>query len=320
MKFFEYLIKKIKKSTLLEKIVTIFLIFLIIAMLSNIKFSSREGFTNTKKEFIRKSGSDIFDNFYVGIYDDLVYNELKNKYEVGKIINTKKPTRESKILDIGCGTGHHVNLFNEYKINNVIGIDNSPAMIKKAQENYPNSTFKLCNALNSIEFPSNTFTHITCLYFTLYYIKNKRLFFENCYNWLEPGGVLVIHLVDMNNFDPIIPVANPFVIVSPQTYAKERITKSAVKFNTLDYKSDFKLDKNIHANTTELNKSNAMFKETLKFKDSNKVRINEHKLYMTSQKSILALARKVGFSLLSAEEMMKIQYENNYLYTLVKPS
>ena len=135
-----------------------------------------------------------------------------------------------------------------------------------------------------------------------------------------PGGILVIHLVNMNNFDPIIPIGNPFVIVSPQTYAKERITKSSVKFNTLDYKSDFKLDKNINANTTQLNKPNALFKETLKFKNSNKVRINEHKFYMTSQKSILALAREVGFSLQSAEEMMKIQYENNYLYTLVKPN
>jgi ubiquinone/menaquinone biosynthesis C-methylase UbiE len=317
MKFFEYLIKKVKKSTLLEKIVFICLVFLVIIMLSNIK-SGREGFSDSKKEFIRKSGSNIFDNFYVGIYDDLVYSEVKNKYEVGKIMNSKKPTQESKILDIGCGTGHHVNLFNDYNISEVIGVDNSPAMIKKAQENYPKLNFKLCNALNSIEFPANSFTHITCLYFTIYYIKNKRQLLENCYNWLMPGGVLVLHLVDMNNFDPIVPVANPFVIVSPQTYAKERITKSTVKFNTLDYKSDFNLDKNIDANTTTLNKPNALFKETLKFKDSNKVRINEHKFYMASQKSILSLAREVGFSLKSVDEMIQIQYENNFLYTLVK--
>ena len=51
-----------------------------------------------------------------------------------------------------------------------------------------------------------------------------------------------------------------------------------------------------------------------------KTRINEHKLYMSSQKSILGLARDVGFILLAQEEMDKIQYENNYLYTLQKPS
>ena len=41
---------------------------------------------------------------------------------------------------------------------------------------------------------------------------------------------------------------------------------------------------------------------------------------MSSQKSILAAARDVGFTLQSQEEMDSIQYENNYLYTLVKPS
>ena len=56
-----------------------------------------------------------------------------------------------------------------------------------------------------MEFPADTFTHITCLYFTIYYIKDKRLFFENCFKWLKPHGVLVIHLVNMNKFDPILP-------------------------------------------------------------------------------------------------------------------
>ena len=319
MKFLDYLIKKVKRSTLLEKIVFICLIILLIVILSN-KLSNREPFTNNKKEFIKKTGKDIFDEFYVNIYDDLVYSELKNNYEVSKIVNSKKPTRQSKILDVGCGTGHHVNLFDELNIQYVLGIDNSPSMIKKAKENYPKSKFKLCDTTNSIEFEPNTFTHITCLYFTIYYIKNKKVFLENCYNWLMPGGILVIHLVDMKKFDPILPVANPFILVSPQKYAKERITKSTVKFNTLDYKSDFKLDNSINCNNSELSKPNAIFKETLKFKNTNKVRINEHKFYMSTQKAILSLAKDVGFILKSVEEMSKIEYENNYLYILVKPN
>ncbi len=319
MKFLDYLIKKAKRSTLLEKIVFICLIILLIVILSN-KLSNREAFTNNKKEFIKKTGKDIFDEFYVNIYDDLVYSELKNNYEVSKIVNSKKPTRQSKILDIGCGTGHHVNLFDELNIEYVLGIDNSPHMIKKAKENYPKSKFKLCDTTNSMEFEPNTFTHITCFYFTIYYIKNKKLFLENCYNWLMPGGILVIHLVDMKKFDPILPVANPFILVSPQNYAKERITKSTVKFNTLDYKSDFKLDNSINCNNCELSKPNAIFKETLKFKNSNKVRINEHKFYMSTQKAILSLVKDVGFILKSVEEMSKIEYKNNYLYILVKPN
>ena len=86
-------------------------------------------------------------------------------------------------------------------------------------------------------FPQQSFTHLTCLYFTVYYIKNKRLFFENCYNWLAPGGYLLLHLVDRDNFDPILPAGDPLTIISAQKYAKERITSSAVKFKGYDSES-----------------------------------------------------------------------------------
>jgi len=41
---------------------------------------------------------------------------------------------------------------------------------------------------------------------------------------------------------------------------------------------------------------------------------------MSSQQSILAAAREVGFILQSQIEMKDIQYDYNYLYTLPKPS
>ena len=51
----------------------------------------------------------------------------------------------------------------------------------------------------------------------------------------------------------------------------------------------------------------------------NKARVNEHKLYMCSQQSILGTAKEVGFILKSHVEMKEIQYDYNYLYTLQKP-
>jgi len=323
MKISDYLIKIFKiinKFTILEKAVFLLLIILIIMFLINLK-CKKEGFkTNSAdKELIKRSGTDIFDDFYVDIYDDLVYNNSKNTFEVEEIINIDiKNNQKPVLLDIGCGTGHHINRFNKKNISS-IGIDISPAMIKKAKENYPDCEFKVTNALNSMEFNSETFTHITCLYFTIYYIKDKQRFFENCFNWLTHGGVLVIHLVDMKQFDPILPISNPFIIVSPQNYAQQRITESIVKFDTMDYKSKFELDGNINSNTNSLEVPNAVFKEVMNFKDSNKRRINEHKLYMQTQKSILSIAKTVGFIFEKQEEMVKVQYENNYLYTLRKP-
>jgi SAM-dependent methyltransferase len=304
--------KKSKKWTYLEIVLCMFFIVLIIVFLKPMK----EGFVEEHPEFIRKTDDDIFDNFYVNMYDNLVYDTQKNDFEVERIFKNLPP--QPIILDIGSGSGHHVNSFN-INNNSVIGIDKSPAMIQLAKHNYPNLDFRLSDALDSMQFSSNTFTHITCLYFTIYYIKNKLLFFENCFKWLQPHGVLVLHLVDIYNFDPVLSTIDTST-TTPQSNTNERNTKSNIKFNILDYKSDFILDKIINPNTTALNEPNATFKETFKFNNGKKARINEHKLYMSSQASILALARDVGFILLSQEEMGEVDYKNNYLYTLQKPS
>ena len=308
------LLKKIKKLTFLE---VVFISLLGILLWQCLFKSNKEGFVEIKKEFIKKSGPDIYDDFYVSVYDKLVHNNNRVGYEINTILEDSSP--HANILDVGSGTGHHVNFLNKNN-NTVIGIDNSPAMIKIAKRNYPKLNFKLGDILTSSEFAPESFTHISCLYFTIYYIKDKKQFFENCFNWLQPNGVLVLHLVNIHKFDPVIPIADPFIIVSPQTYAPKRITESIVNFDVLDYKSDFELDSTINANTVIQPNSNAIFKEVFKFKDKKKTRINEHKLYMSTQKNILALARDVGFILKSQKEMIDIQYENNYLYTLEKPS
>lgn len=306
-------INKLKKISYLEIVFIILLIALIIVFLFK---PNREGFIEEKKEFIRKTGNDVFDDFYIDIYDDLLYNNNKNLFEIARVVDNNYDNAE--ILDIGSGTGHHVNLLNNDN-NTVIGIDNSPAMINIAKQNYPDLDFRLANALDSMQFPANSFTHITCFYFTIYYIKDKKQFLENCFKWLKPHGELILHLVNINKFDPIIPVANPFVVVSPQSYVDDRITESKVTFNNFNYKSDFQLDKTVDIHSF-INKPNAIFKETFKFNNGKKARINEHNLYMSSQQYILSLAREIGFILKSQVEMDSIQYENNYLYTLVKPS
>ena len=159
----------------------------------------------------------------------------------------------------------------------------------------------------------NTFSHILCLYFTIYYFKDKRQFLENCYQWLQPNGILVIHLVNVNKFDPIVPSATDFDTKS------KRPTKSLIDFDKFNYKSNFIHDKNMNFNTINLQQPNVIFKEQFKFNDKKKTRINEHKLYMSSQQSILAAAREIGFILQSQIEMKDIEYDYNYLYTLQKP-
>jgi SAM-dependent methyltransferase len=275
-----------------------------------------EGFEEHSTSFKMREGSKVYDDFYAKVYDELVFNKIKNDYELGSIVDSTKPTDTSIILDVGCGTGHHVSsLANKgYK---VVGIDLSESMIKKAQETYPNLDFRVSDALATMSFPANSFTHITCLYFTIYYIKDKRLFFENCMHWLMPGGFLVLHLVNRDKFDPILPAGDPFHIVSPQKYADKRITTTNVKFDKFDYKANFEL---IPANN-DTDDVNAILHETFKpFKKGGQIRKNEHKFYMPTQAKVLAMAKEAGFILFSQTDMIKCQYAHQFLYVLQKPN
>jgi len=285
----------------------VLLLLLVIAIFKPL--NKKEGFEQREK-FILKKDNDLYDDFYADIYDELVYNKLKDDYEVGEIINKTEVTSQSIILDIGSGTGHHVAKLKE-KGYNAIGVDDSESMVEKAQENYPNYKFSQGDALDSSLFNANSFTHILALYFTIYYMKNKNLFFQNCMKWLMPGGYLVIHLVDKNNFDPILPPGNPFLLVSPQKYAKERITNTKLIFNNMEYVSNFSLNSNNNV---------ATFEEKFKHKESGKIRKNEHSLYMDSENDILTMAQNNGFIIQGKIDLMAIAYEYQYLYILVKPT
>ena len=286
------------------------LLLILVVLFNSIKISNvlKEGYQQNDT-FIHKEGTGLYDNFYADIYDLLVFNNLKDDYEIGQIINRTNANTQSKILDIGCGTGHHVAKLNDSKMN-VIGLDISPAMINKAKENYPGLKFIIGDALNSSEFTPDNFTHILCLYFTIYYMKNKQLFFNNCYEWLMPGGTLVVHLVDREKFDPILPPGNPLYVVSPQKYAKERITKTKVNFNDFVYTSNFEL---------EGGKDLAIFDEKFKFTNG-KIRKHEHKLYMESITDILNLAQNAGFIIQGKIDLVKCAYEYQYLFILQKPN
>lgn len=273
------------------------------------KSTSLEGFEQ-KDSFTLKEGPAVYDDFYANVYDHLVYNQLKDQYEIGEILNATKPTSESIVLDIGSGTGHHVALLEGQGVK-ATGVDISDAMVKKAQENYPQFDFVQGNVMDSSLFMPGSYTHILCLYFSIYYFKDKTIFFNNAMKWLMPGGFLVVHIVDRDMFDPILPPANPLFLVSPQKYAKERITQSRVIFNNMEYIANFSLD---------TDKNMATFTEKFKENDGDKVRKNQHIFYMEPDKAIVTMAQESGFILQGKIDLLKVGYEYQYLYIFVKPN
>lgn len=308
MKIFAQLWKGLYKSPMVTKVFLGLCILLLIVQFYK-RPIGREGFQQ-KEKFVLKEGNDIYDEFYVDIYDDLVYDSQKNDFELREIKQvTQMKGGESSVLDVGCGTGHHVKKLNADGIQ-CVGIDKSKSMIAKCKGKYPKLDFKQSDVGQSIQFPPNSFSHILALYFSLYYIQDKKTFFQNSFQWLKSGGYLAIHLVNRDKFDPIINVSNPLHMVSPQKYAKERITNSVVKFNDFQYKADFKYKKG---------DNKAYFEETFKDDATGNVRKNNHTLFMETQKQILNLAKQCGFILQGKIDMVPVQYEYQYIYILKKP-
>jgi len=295
--------------------VTIMLILVVFFRYADEELKNRkEGYTPGQldeiqtNKFLFVRDEDVYDKFYSKIYDLLVFNDMKNEFEITSIINSSKPTSKSVILDVGSGTGHHVASLAS-KGFNVIGVDKSKDMVEMAKQRFPDYVFELGDVLDSQLFLHNSFTHILCLYFTIYFMKDKRMFFSNCMDWLRFGGTLIIHLVDRESFDPILPSGNPLFIVSPQKYAKERITHTKITFNEFVYEADFNLNENTNI---------ASFDEKFKFNDG-KVRKQTQTLYMEPTDDILLMAQEAGFILQGKINMVSCAYEHQYLYILVKP-
>ena len=303
-------INKFNKSSIWFKIVIIGIICLLIKIVFYNKSVRKESFITSNEQFVYHTGDAIYDDFYATIYDILVYNKGKNEFEIEQIEEETNLTRDSYILDIGSGLGHHIKLMNK-KGYNATGLEKSHAMLKSAREKYPDGQYDYGDALDGMLYSGSTFTHITCFYFTVYYIKDKETFFRNCYKWLMPGGYLIVHLVDRVNFSPILEVGDQLSLISPQKYAKKRITSTYVKFDDYDYKSNFRLNEK---------QDKAYMDEYFVDKTKEKALKNEHKLFMPSQKTILSIAKQCGFIVLSKVDMVEIEYEYQYLYILQKPS
>lgn len=295
------LLKLIYKMSKIEKLCLCLLVILII---TQFRLPTQETFSIQNKKYVLLDNHSLYDTFYASVYDSLLFEPNKNAFEVSEILHYTN-TKNKRVLDIGCGTGHHCDQFNRQNFK-CIGLDKSKAMINKAKKNYPTAQFIHGDANQSILFNPGNFDLITILYFTIYYIKNKMTVFKNCYEWLDSGGYLAIHLVNKEHFDPIVPAANPLIMINVQDYAKQRITKSKVIFDKFEYHSKFIKDEP------------AGFHEKFIFKDGN-IRENQHTLYFETQQKILGYLKQLGFIMKGKINMYNCGYQNQYLYILQKP-
>lgn len=284
---FEFL-KKILTTTNPHLIKMKIVIILAILLLSTLSYrfiypKNKEGFKQGEP-FILKRNNNAQDMFYIELYDKLNnINKIANEDLIHIIKTTSPSAKHSVFLDAGCGTGEIVNELTEAGYS-AYGIDNCENMVSYSKMKYPNLEVLNGDILQPMMFEKNTFTHILCTYFTIYNINNKQQFINNCYHWLQPGGYLVLHLVDKYNFKNIIP--NEDAVISNENLHNKFILRNKVIFTDYEYKGSIELLKNSN-NATKI--------ETFTDINTHNVRQNETDIYMEDITDILNMVKNTGF-------------------------
>mgnify|MGYP001413304379 CR=1 FL=1 len=301
---FEKIIKKINKTSIWSKIMLISLVLIVYYIINKPK-NNIEGFEQQNK-LIFKENEEIYDTFYTSIYDQLKNDRQKTEFEITSIINNTSINNNDNVLDIGSGTGNHVGAFKKYNIN-AVGLDKSKDMINISKKNFPNCTFKLGNVINNNLFQPHNFSLISMMNLTVYELNNKKTAIKNCYEWLKPGGFLILHLVNPNKFNPSLKVSDPLNILENSSLDNKDNKNTFIKFKNFTYKKIFNFMNNI-----------ATFKETFKDND-NKTRINTLELRMEPIEEIVNVVKNEGFIQDSVVDLYKINYPNQFLFSFYKP-
>lgn len=265
---------------------------------------------------------DLFDDFYASVFTKLTQNETLVQAETGICLEEFLRTTSKdqlRILDAGCGIGVGTCSFAKQGVGHTVGIDKSPAIIRYAKgTTLPSTTltdiqqqnleFRLADLNGPGAAGAAEFTDACLLYFTVYYFRDLDMLFRNLALWVKPGGHLAIEVVNKYKFDPVLNPSNPWVGVSPQKYAKERITKSKIVFDTFEYDAVF-----------ELEDPNAEFRETFRFKDGS-VRRQKHKLVMPSISTIVKKATQNGWTYTKYVDLMPLSFQYGYLLFFTRNS
>ena len=285
-------------------------------------YSITEGFENpgTAAEASKYNwleNDEIYDSFYVDIYDKITQGAPRTQAESTLIIkewekNSTEPRTAWKVLDIGAGTGVAAASFAKLNVGSIICLDKSEAMLKYIRNTTlpaTNLTEEQKKAITTLEgdfndssiLKTSEVSHAYMTYFTIYYAHDIETLLRNVKVWVKPGGCLSIEVVNKYKFDPILDSASPFLF-STQKYSQERRMKSRVTFNKMDYEAEFDMT----------NDPQVEFRETFRFKDGT-IRRQRHRLNMLAINDIVKMATYAGWTYKGYTDLIGVGFEYAYL-------
>lgn len=115
---------------------------------------------------------------------DFLWEELKNFSQFCR--------EGQKILDLGCGNGRLLKLFEDIKID-YIGVDASEKLIELAKKRHPKARFQKADAL-SLPLPANYFDRVFSIA-VFHHIPSEKFrlrFLQEARRVLKPEGLLIL--------------------------------------------------------------------------------------------------------------------------------
>jgi ubiquinone/menaquinone biosynthesis C-methylase UbiE len=277
--------------------------------------SGQEGFENEGSQTF-EDAEEIYNDVYASIYDLLWNPQDMLKYEqvsMQDISLADWNTKNVHVLDMACGTGPHAQFFKQLGVD-YTGVDLSESMLKKARENTPSGKFQKGDITQVHLFPQKSMTHCVLTGFSIYQFSNPKLISDNAYQWLQPGGYFVVHLVDPDKYDPIHNLSSPFAAFSLQKYAFERQTESSVFFDKFKYTGKLLKQKD---------EDDAVYEETLSYYDKEdnggtKYTVNKHRWNMPSKERLIDIFKTSGFRHVENVDLVRCSKEYQYLCYFTK--
>ena len=277
--------------------------------------SSQEGFEN-EGTVVFEDPEEIYDAAYSEVYDVLWNSQDAQKYEqvsMQDIAFADWATKSVKVLDLACGTAPFASYFSSLGVG-YTGVDISESMLKKAREITPSAKFQKGDITQVHLFPQKTATHCILTRFSIYQFQNPKIISDNVYQWLQPGGFFVVHLVDPDKYDPILNLASPFAAFSLQKYNFERQTESTVFFDKFKFNGKLKKNKN---------EDEALYEEVFTYYDKEdnggtKYRENKHHWNMPSKERMIDIFKTSGFRHVETVDLVRCSKEYQYLCYFTK--
>lgn len=158
-------------------------------MASNMQSTEPEMFTDQA----------LFDDIGARYQDAFGYHVPAHIRALNRFLSDLSPN--SRVLDIGCGTGKPTCEMLVQAGHSVTGVDIAPNMVATAQKQIPTGKFSVADSKTFQPKEENLpYDAVTAFFSHLIGMKQAdiRAFFPRAYSWIKPGGILVFGTVPVN--------------------------------------------------------------------------------------------------------------------------